>query len=83
MSGRSIALKPASLAAITRGAIARRPARADLAVLLQRARGAIATWRRVSRERIELLDSSAHMLRDIGLARAESSTARDRIFWRV
>jgi uncharacterized protein YjiS (DUF1127 family) len=78
MSGRSYALKPASL-----DIIARKPARADLGMLLQRARGAVAAWCRVGRERIELLDSSARVLRDIGLARADTSAQRERVFWRV
>jgi uncharacterized protein YjiS (DUF1127 family) len=76
MSGRSIALKPASL-----DAIARKPSRADLGALLQRARSTIAAWRRVSQERVALLDASARVLDDIGLSRADSGAVR--VFWRV
>jgi uncharacterized protein YjiS (DUF1127 family) len=78
MSGRSYALKPASL-----DAIARKPARVDLGVLLQQAHGAFVAWCRVGRERIELLDASARVLRDIGLTRADSGASRERVFWRI
>jgi uncharacterized protein YjiS (DUF1127 family) len=81
MSGRIYALKPASLEAISRRAIDREQACADLAALMQRGSAALAAWWRISRERFELLDLSEHSLRDIGLSRA--TVVRDRAFWKA
>ena len=83
MSGRTYALSPASLGAIKSKATDREQACADLAVLMQRGAAALALWWRISRERFDLMDLSAHSLRDIGLARVAAAGRCDRAFWKV
>jgi uncharacterized protein YjiS (DUF1127 family) len=43
----------------------------------------LARWRRIRRERRQLLELSDHMLSDLGLTRADASREAARPFWDV
>ena len=43
----------------------------------------LARWRRIRRERQQLLDLDEHMLRDVGLTRAQARQEASRPFWDV
>ena len=41
----------------------------------------VKNWREVSRQRRELRDLSDHLLKDIGISRADATREADRYFW--
>ena len=41
----------------------------------------VKAWREVSRQRRELRDLSDHLLKDIGISRADATREADRYFW--
>ena len=55
----------------------------DLALWLRRAADLLLTWHARSRQRRQLLSLSDHMLRDLGLSRADVMAEASKPFWRL